>query len=439
MPTPAGASARAILLDLYDAALQAVAAEPAVLAALPQHDPGRSPWILALGKAAGPMAVAAVRWLTERGDAPAGGIIVAPEPVATPHPALQSVVGDHPQPADGSFAAATALGDVVSRMPHDAPVLVLLSGGTSSLIGAPDAGISRTDLNDLFRLLLGSGLDIAAMNAVRKRFTRWGGGKLARALTGRRVIVLIISDVIGDDLAAIASGPCVPDPNTSADVRALLERSGLHDTIPATLRRHLEHGGGGQSADAQRAAEATFATVSNVIIASNRLALDAASRRAAELGLAPIVHPTLLAGEASEVGASVATALKKYARDGGTQPRVPAALIWGGETTVTLGATEPGAGGRSQELALAAARTLAGSGTELALLAAGTDGRDGPTDAAGAIVDGSTWAAITAAGRDPADHLRRHDAYHALEAGQALVQVGMTGTNVMDVVIGLVT
>jgi glycerate-2-kinase len=196
----------------------------------------------------------------------------------------------------------------------------------------------------------------------------------------------------------------------------------------------------GEMAETPKPGDAAFARVTLELIASNGLALEAAARRAAELGLAPVVAETPLAGEASTTGASVAAALlQNCGRVGITQPaRQRRCFIWGGETTVTLGDAPPGLGGRCQELALAAARTLEGAPPGLALLAAGTDGRDGPTDAAGAIVDGGTWRAVSNAGRDPAHDLSAHDAYRALDAAGALVRVGLTGTNVMDVVIGVV-
>jgi hydroxypyruvate reductase len=344
------------------------------------------------------------------------------------------------------FAAAAA-----AVAPGD-EVWVLLSGGTTSLVGAPEDGLASADLSTLYTLLLGSGLDIAAMNQVRKRFSRWGGGKLARALAPARVRAFVVSDVIGDDLAAIGSGPLVPDPATADDVRRLLERAGLWTRVPPALRARLEAVQRGEMPETPKPGDAAFARVTLELVASNRLALEAAAKRAAELGLAPVVSAAPLAGEASAVGASVAASLlEDCAVPEIPQPDGPAPIpagdgpagsgrgrcfIWGGETTVTLG-DRPGLGGRCQELCLAAARVLAGAPAGLALLAAGTDGRDGPTDAAGAIVDGRTWRAIAEAGRDPERDLVAHDAYYALNAAGALLRPGLTGTNVMDVVIGI--
>jgi glycerate 2-kinase len=396
-------------------------------------------WILALGKAALPMAATAMEVLQAGNQALTGGLVVAPEAGVSPHPAISVVVGDHPEPDARSFSAAQALGDITSRVAPADEVWVLLSGGTTSLIGAPENGISPGDLRQIFALLLGSGLDIAAMNRIRKRFSRWGGGKLARALSPALVRVYIVSDVIGDDLASIGSGPCVPDATRASEVRQLLEGADLWSRIPQAARRFVTSAESGERPETPKPGEPAFARVTLELVASNRLALEAAAKRAAELGLAPRVIETPLAGEASTTGASVADSLLyNCVRVPIPQPSTaPVCMIWGGETTVTLG-DRPGLGGRSQELALSAAQVLTGA-SGIALLAAGTDGRDGPTDAAGAVVDGDTWARIISRGRDPAIDLARHDAYPALDAVGALVKPGLTGTNVMDVVIGICT
>ncbi|MFL5403915.1 MAG: glycerate kinase [Gemmatimonadales bacterium] len=395
---------------------------------------GRPIRILALGKAAVPMAQAAVETLHARGSEPAGGIVIAPTDAESPHPRLSLLAGDHPEPGPGSFAAADALAHVASQVQPTDEVWVLLSGGTTSLIGAPEPGVTPAELTAIYGLLLGSGLDITAMNRIRKRFSRWGGGKLARALAPARIRVYLVSDVIGDDLASIGSGPCVPDPTTAAEVRTLLQSAGLWSRLPESARTLVASAEIGKTPETPKPGDQAFARVTLELIASNRLALEAGARRAAELGLVPVVVETPIAGEASAAGASVAAKLLyNCARNSIPQP---SCIIWGGETTVTLGAHSTGVGGRSQELALAAARALEGH-EDAALLAAGTDGRDGPTDAAGAIVDGTTWGAIASTGRDPARDLADHNAYHALDAAGALLRTGLTGTNVMDIVIGL--
>ncbi|MBA3344364.1 MAG: DUF4147 domain-containing protein [Gemmatimonadales bacterium] len=435
-------AAKKLLVELYNVATSAVDPGPALECRLLSlaPEPDRRLWILALGKAALPMARCAVGVVGRWGFHPVGGLIVPPESGASPHPAIASVPGDHPEPGTGSLAAADALGAVAGRVQPDDRVWVLLSGGTTSLIGAPVEGLSPAELSAIYALLLSSGLDITAMNRIRKRFSRWGGGRLAQALAPAEVRVFVVSDVIGDDLASIGSGPCVPDPTTASEVRRHLEDAALWDRIPHSARKQVAAAAAGERPETPKPGNQAFARVTLELIASNRLAIEAAAKRAAELGLVPVLAETPIAGEASAAGASVAAGLlHNCVQDTIPQHEAGAGrcFIWGGETTVSLGPSPSGLGGRCQELALAAARRLAGAPEGLALLAAGTDGRDGPTDAAGAIVGGSTWSSIAAAGRDPARDLAAHDAYHALDAAGALLRPGLTGTNVMDVVIGI--
>lgn len=428
---------KTLLLDIYRSAVEGVDAGSVLRRAL--HDApettGAAPvWVIALGKAAEPMAEAAARALADQGRTPAGGLTVSSVLARARKPPLPVFVGDHPEPGAQSLQAAEALARVVGQIPQDATVWVLISGGTTSLVGAPQPGIPLEDLKRLYASLLRSGLDIKMMNRVRKRFTRWGAGRLARALGHARLIrCYIVSDVIGDDLAAIASGPCVPDPSTAGDVRDALVRNGLWTTVAASLRQHLDDVEKGVVPETPKPGEAPFDRVESRLVATNRMALEAAGKRAAELGLTPEIVAPPIVGEASEVGATIAETLVARGRSSAANR----CLILGGETTVTIRDHDAGRGGRSQELALAAARALRGAPPAIALLAAGTDGRDGPTDAAGAVVDGTTWDRIAAAGRDPLRDLQRHDSYASLAAGEALIKTGATGTNVMDVVIGL--
>jgi glycerate-2-kinase len=265
------------------------------------------------------------------------------------------------------------------------------------------------------------------MNRVRKRFLQWGAGRLAQALAPADVRCLIASDVIGDDLAAIGSGPCAPDDTSADDVAAMLRAAPIEGRVPSAILRLLAETSAGQRAETPRRDDPAFAGVHSEVVVRNAIALAGAAQRAAALGLAAEVVTTPLAGDAATAGAALGRAL-----DGREPGRCK---IRGGETTVSLG-TSPGTGGRCQELALAAAREMAGrAGT--ALLAAGTDGRDGPTDAAGAVVDGGTWERIGVAGRDGALDLRRHDAFPALAAAGAVIPRRPTGTNVADIVITL--
>jgi hydroxypyruvate reductase len=436
----AGAADRALLEGLYRAAVAAVNPGPAVAAALVADGAagdarGHRLFICALGKASVPMAEGASHVARAAGLPIAGGLIVGSAFEPTPDASLPVVAGDHPEPGARSLAASTLLGEVTSRVRPGDHVWVLLSGGVTSLVGAPLPGLDQADVRELYRLLLASGLDITAMNRIRKRFTRWGGGRLALALDGATVRQYVVSDVIGDDLPSIGSGPCVGDPTNAAEIRRLLEAANLWTRLPPALPALIKDTIAGQRDETPKPDHPAVASIRTRIVSSNRLALEAASVRAAALGLVPEVASTPLAGEARTAGTSVAATLRNYSQRRSTQEAARFCVIWGGETTVTLGDT-PGLGGRSQELALTVARELAGT-DNISVLAAGTDGRDGPTDAAGAVVDGSTWSRVAAAGRNPDRDLDQHDAYPALDAAGALFRPGLTGTNVMDVVIGL--
>ena len=321
---------------------------------------------------------------------------------------------------------------------------MLLSGGASSLVAAPVAPLSARDLVALFDLLHRAGLDIHAMNLVRKRVVQWGAGRLALALarSGARVDALLVSDVPGDDPADVASGPCTPDSSTAGEIRALLREADLLARAPAVLVALLDDVERGAADETPKPGHPAFDAVTTRVIGSNTLAVAAAVARAQALGRHADADPSPLRGEAARCGVEIADALLARADAGRA-----GCVVWGGETTVRRdggGAADgarAGVGGRCQELALAAAERLArtgDAGRRVALLAAGTDGRDGPTDAAGAFADAGLWDAIARAGHDPALALARHDAHPALDAAGALLRTGPTGTNVMDVVIGVV-
>jgi hydroxypyruvate reductase len=436
---------RSLLAHLYDAAVAGAAPGPLTTAALLARPttPGQRVHLFALGKAAHAMCAAAIAALGRSPGIVAGGAIVARELAPPPDAALVALAGDHPLPGAGSFDAAEHLGERVALVREGDLALVLLSGGASSLVAAPVRGVTERDLVALFDLLHRSGLDIHAMNTIRKRFTRWGAGRLAVALAqaGARTHVLVMSDVPGDDPADVASGPCTPDISTAADVLALLLESALLPDLPAGMREQLEAVRRGALAETPKPADPAFAAVTTRVIGSNRLAVAAVVARARELDLDAEAAEVPLEGEAGRCGVAIADALLARARHGRT-----GCLVWGGETTVrrvdevALGGRAP-VGGRCQELALAAAGRLAVGGAaarRVTLLAAGTDGRDGPTDAAGAFADATVWSAILQSGRDPARALARHDSHAALDAAGALLRRGATGTNVMDVVIGVV-
>jgi glycerate 2-kinase len=365
-----------------------------------------APLLIAVGKAAVAMARGALDALDEP---PCRGIVVSPDGHPDQVGGLSHLAGDHPVPGAHSLAAADAIAALVATTPHATEALVLVSGGTTSLIAAPVASISHEEMIATFELLLASGAPIDLMNQIRRRLLRWGGGRLAAALAPARIRCLAVSDVMTGDLASIGSGPCIPEHHAPSVPPSLMQR------LPASVRALLL--GAPPPAPEPETAR---------IILDNAAAVDAARAHVLDAGL-PMVPPPFgtLDGEAREVGVALGQHLAGI--DVG-------AWVLGGETTVTLDVSA-GRGGRCQELALAAARQI--RGRPVTLLAAGTDGRDGPTDAAGAIVDGDSWDRMIRAGRNPDEDLRTHHAYDALSAINALVPAWNTGTNVNDLVIGV--
>ena len=434
-------SDRLALERWYAAAIAGAQPGPAVAAAVAScrlPPPPNGVHLLAVGKAAFGMARAAVDALAARGVAPTGGLIASHHRGLPPTPAIGVVAGDHPIPGPASARAAEALSDAAARVgPLDLAV-VLLSGGASSLVGAPVlAGlVTQEDVAATSRTLLAAGVPIDIVNAARKRVSRWGAGRLARALTPARVLCLAVSDVPDDDPRVIGSGPCAPDPWTAAALRAALAARGVWPSLPRAVRTYVELSidlaDAGAAAETPKPGDVAFAAVRTQVVRTNADARSAAADAARAAGYAVAVHDAWLAGEAATLGRSLGAAM--LAASPGT------AHVWGGEPSVTLGASRDARGGRLQELALAVAGALheAGSAaTGVTLLAAGTDGRDGPTDAAGAVVDGHTWTVICAAGRDPAADLAAHRSYDALGAAGALLPAAPSGTNVADVIVAL--
>jgi glycerate 2-kinase len=441
--TAPAATGRTLLLEMYDAAVAAAAPGPATASAVDALHIARDRrvWVFAVGKAAVPMARAACTSLLNSLNSIVGGVVVSPTDDASPYPTLTAVRGDHPVPARHSLAAAAKIGDAVAGRLATDVVIVLISGGASALMGAPLPGMSEADLTLLYELLLGAGLDIHATNAVRKRFSRWAAGRLALALAPATTHCFAVSDVRGDDLSVIGSGPCVPDATTVHDVSSILERVDLLSAIPQAHRDYLDAVARGRIPETPRATHPAFAHVHARVVGNIQLALEGAAERVrAQLPVVEIVDGAL-SGHAAAAGESIVRHLLSRR---GRPPSTPSCFIWGGETTVAVGdarsSSATSGGGRCQELALAAARVLHEAGDQAAgivILAAGTDGRDGPTDAAGAVVDNSTWRAITAAGRDPAAALAAHESFGALRAANAIIPRRETGTNVTDIVIGL--
>lgn len=394
--------------------------------------------IVSLGKASSAMSAGAIAALHERGLPVVAGLTVSHQPEPDVIPEFMHVVGDHPEPGDGSARAAEAIGRF-TELAHEADhVLVLLSGGATSLCAAPVDGVPVTAMRETFQVLLTSGVPIEVMNTFRRRILRWGGGRLAVALQPARVHCLIVSDVMGNNLEAIGSGPCVPDPLLAGDVLALRQQHDLQ-SLPFELTAHLRRVADGEEPETPKPGNPAFRTVETQILLDNESAVRAVQAEAIRSGFVIGARPTPLEGEAAVAGQTIAGEILRLAGDRSTAVGDrPVVAVWGGETVVTVVGKPKGRGGRCQELALACAQSLDDAGENadgIVVLAAGTDGRDGPTDAAGALVDGETWSRIRAAGRDPNQDLANHDAYAALKAAGALLVTGATGTNVNDLVI----
>lgn len=442
-------SARDVAADLraiYNAAI--AAADPAQVvraglearAAALEARRDRPHWVIALGKAAPAMAGAAVVFCHRTGRTLAGGLLVGAgdsplaadedEPPASELLKLDALVGDHPVPGVRSADAAARLAEVCTRVRGDDVVLVLISGGTSSPIGAPISGIRAEDLAALNALLLGAGIPIDKINAVRKRFARWGAGRLAQALQPALIVPILLSDVPTEDPAMIGSGPISPDPLEAGQVEAILREAGLARRIPLSIASVIGTMRSGVYPETPKPDEAPFETVAVPFVVGNAAALDAAAAEAARRGFDPVLlAQSTLQGDATAAGRVLAH-LTVNSIPGGC-------LIWGGETTVRL-PSEHGLGGRCQQLALAAAEVFDEQRAEgVWMLAAGTDGQDGPSPAAGAIVNASTWRRSVAGGASPHRALARCDAYGALDADAALLAARHTGTNVMDLMVAV--
>lgn len=371
------------------------------------------------GKAAVPMAAAMGDLL---GDELTRGTVVTKYDHAGgwSHPVIRVIEAGHPLPDENSVRGAQAVADLAQQATERDLVICLISGGGSALLTRPAEGLTLDDFQRVTDALLRSGATINEMNAVRKHCSGIKGGNLARLAAPAQLVTLILSDVIGDPLDVIASGPTVPDSTTVAEARQVLERHGVRDAIP--LRETPKPG------------DPVFERVQNVVVGSNRLAALAAVEKARSLGFEALLLGTYVEGEAREV-ALVGAGLAKGMRADGDPLSPPACLVWGGETTVTI--RGEGKGGRNQELALAAALALDGwSGVLLVALA--TDGTDGPTDAAGAVVSGETMIRARRLGLDGQAALNANDSYHFFDALGDLICTGPTGTNVNDLLFILV-
>jgi glycerate 2-kinase len=389
--------------------------------------PGGTLHLVAVGKAASAMADAAARVL----GGETSGLVVTPRGYPAPHVSLEVIFGEHPVPGPGSFAAGNRLLAFVRSLAPTDSVLFLISGGGSAVAEVPAGSLTGSDLRRTTELLLASGAPIGAMNAIRRHISALKGGQLAAALPGASYATLAISDVVGDPPEDIASGPTVGDPSRFRDALDAARRYHLEGRLPARVRHRLEEGAEGRVPETPKPTDRRLARSPFVLVASNRIALEASVAAARRRGYAAQLLSTTVVGETRPVARAFAARLLRGQRRGGPGRL---ALLSGGETTVTLG-RRPGRGGRNQEFALACAEPLAGSNA--VVLSLGTDGVDGPTDAAGGWVDGRTMDRALRRGVDVAEALRRHAAYEALVALGGLVRTGPTGTNVMDVHVGL--
>lgn len=394
------------MIALFRAGVQAADPVAAVQAAL-QAEPVAAPaggrlLVLAIGKAAPAMMRGALPLL----PAPDSALVVTHYENAKPVAGARVMAAGHPVPDENGLKAALAVQKMLARTKAQDRVLVLVSGGASALLPSPVAGLTLADKAAVNRLLLGAGLDITAMNAVRQHLSRLKGGGLRRMAAPAPIRALILSDVIGDDLRVIASGPTVAPIAPRAETCAMLRQNGLWDALPEAARDALLRPEEGSA----------LPEVQNQLIGSNRISLRAMQAARPE---ACIVSDALVGDVADAARQITATAQKGE----------PALALYGGETTVNL--RGDGLGGRNQELCLRVALALEGQ-EGWRFLSAGSDGRDGPTDAAGAVVDGGTIARIRAAGGVPEALLANNDSYRALQMAGDLLITGATGTNVAD-------
>jgi hydroxypyruvate reductase len=387
--------------------------------------------LVAAGKAAVPMARAAERRI---GHHLSEGIAVTSSE-ADDLERVRVRTASHPVPDARGLAAAREIRELAQGLGPNDLLLVLLSGGASALLPAPAEGLTLDDKQRTTGVLLRAGATIHELNAVRKHLSHLKGGGLAQAAAPARVVTLVLSDVVGDDLSTIASGPTVPDPSTYSDALAVLSHRGLLSDVPRAVRARLQAGVRGQEPETPKPGDRIFRRVATCIVGSNRLSVAAAARAARRRGLRPLVLTTRLEGEAREV-ARVLVAILRECIETGRPAAPPVCLLAGGETTVTVSGS--GRGGRNQELAVAAAEALTDFPAPAVVASIGTDGIDGMSDAAGGIADDETTARAAAVGLAPASvFLADNDTRSFLGPLGDLILTGPTGTNVCDVVVAL--
>ncbi|GEO85304.1 MULTISPECIES: glycerate kinase type-2 family protein [Alphaproteobacteria] len=410
---------RAFLASLFDAAVLAADPYAAIKANLPEKPKGRTV-VIGAGKAASQMAAAfEALW-----EGPLDGLVVARHGPVEHCEHITVMQSAHPVPDEAGLHASEALLNAVEGLSEDDLVVALISGGGSALLPAPPAGLTLDDEIAVNKALLASGAPISAMNTVRKHVSRIKGGRLAAACAPARVVSLIVSDVPGDNPAFVASGPTVPSTTSPHEALAIIAEYGMR--LPASVMAHLKT----KAAEAPDPADPAFARNEVHVIASARVSLEAAAKKARQIGVPAVILSDAIEGEARDIGRMhAAIAREVQARD---RPFAkPVVILSGGETTVTISSDHYGKGGRNSELLLSLALDIEGT-AGLHALAADTDGIDGSENNAGAFADGTTAARIRAAGGDPQAYLAGHDAWSAFSLADGLFVPGATGTNVND-------
>jgi glycerate-2-kinase len=392
----------------------------------------RNIYVAGAGKASAAMAREVETLLGPRIHA---GVVVTKYGHGLPLKYCRVMEAGHPVPDAAGMTGTAALLEMVSQAGPDDLVLCLISGGASALTPAPADGISLTDKQETTRQLLACGATIHEINTIRKHLSRIKGGQLCAAANGARVVSLILSDVIGDNLDIIGSGMTAPDTGYFRDCRAILERHQAWGKAPELVRNRIIAGMDGRIPDTPKPGDPVFSRVTNQVVGSLSDALSAAETKARHLGFTPVILSSMIQGEARDA-AKVLCAIAREVRQSGRPAKPPVCLLGGGETTVTLRGN--GKGGRNMELALAGAMVLQGT-SGILLLSAGTDGTDGPTDAAGAFADGDTVSRAQILGLSAEKHLAENNAYPFFLALDDLLVTGPTRTNVMDMQILLIS
>jgi len=387
--------------------------------------------VIGAGKASAPMAQAIEKILGSRIHK---GIVVTKHGYVAPLKKIQLVEGGHPLPDKGGIEGTKRILRLISNLDQNDLIICLISGGGSALLVSPSPGISLKDIKELTDQLLRCGANIKEINTIRKHISQVKGGRLAQLAYPAYVMTLILSDVIGSKIDSIASGPTAPDTTTFSDCLKIIQKYRLKDEIPPSIHDRLKKGAQGKIKETPKPGDPIFKKVRNFIIGSNSSALKAAKQKAEELGLNAMILPRPVYGDTRRAALRHAN-LAKMIRETGDPVFPPACLISGGETTVKV--SGKGLGGRNQEFVLVGATKIAGL-ENIVMLSAGTDGTDGPTDAAGAICDGKTIKRAPQKGLDPKQYLDNNDSYHFFQKLGDLLKTGPTNTNVMDIHLVLV-